>query len=242
SRLYQLDRDFFGNGDSRGLRGMEVNVRTWRRAWTPIEVRAIGEHQIRNAAAALATLDVLEQESKLIFPASIGSSLARLRLPGRFEVFGRRPAVILEVAHNPASFRSMAETIRSILPEKHRGKRILLFAASRDKDWASMLEQVEGLFTEIVLTSYPSQARSLPAEEMLPVASRQAPLVRSHEPAIDAWQAILVKTKGQQTSLARPLDDVGTEMIGEDEDLLCVAGSFYLIAELLRRDVSSAVI
>jgi dihydrofolate synthase/folylpolyglutamate synthase len=242
SRLYRLEKDFHAKGYSLGLRGTAVEVQTWHRHWPKLDIRAIGEHQVRNAAAALATIDVLEQNHQINVPATLGQSLDGVRIPGRFEIFHRQPLVILEVAHNPASFRGLANTIRSILPNNHHAKRILLFAASRDKDWASMLEQIDGVFSDIILTSYPSNARSLPAREMQLAAQGKAPRVVIHEPVIEAWQSILQQTAGQDVSLTRPMTDVGPQQVAPDEHLICAAGSFYLIADLLRRDIRSAIV
>ncbi len=242
SAIYRLGQEFHARGRSIGLGGTEVKVQTWKRDWPAITVRAVGEHQIRNTAAALATIDLLEDQGDVCVSAGFGASLSMLRIPGRFEVFRRRPLVVLEVAHNPASFQGLATTLRSLLPKAHRGKRILLFAASRDKDWPAMLSQIAGVFSRVILTSYPSGARSLPGEEMLPSARGIAPEVDVIEPAIEAWNTILKETHGDQTKLASPLRETGPEMVGDDEDLICVAGSFYLVAELLRRDVASAVV
>jgi dihydrofolate synthase/folylpolyglutamate synthase len=242
SAIYRLGKEFHAEGRSKGLRGMEVRVRTWKRDWPALTVRAIGEHQIRNTAGALATIDLLESQGDINWHADLGTSLGTLRIPGRFEIFRRRPLVVLEVAHNPASFQGLATTLRSVLPKEHRGRRILLFAASRDKDWRSMLSHIAGVFSQVILTSYPSGARALPGEEMLWSARDIAPDIDVIEPAMDAWKAILKEANAEGTKLDRPLGDVGPEMIGEDEDLICVAGSFYLVAELLRRDVASAVV
>jgi dihydrofolate synthase/folylpolyglutamate synthase len=239
SSLYSLGTHFVARSQSRGLLGMEVEVDTWRRRWPPQTIRSIGEHQVRNAAAALATVDILDGLGVVPIRPSLGQSLRQIRIPGRFEIFRRNPLVILEVAHNPASFEGLATTLRSVLPPHHRGRRALLFASSRDKDWPNMLAQIAGLFSDVILTSYPASARSLPGSEMLPAAQGVAPRVVIHEPALAAWDHWLQETGADATKLTQPLAEIGTSTIAPDEDVLCVAGSFYLVAELLRRDSAS---
>jgi dihydrofolate synthase / folylpolyglutamate synthase len=59
-----------------------------------------GDHQLGNAAVALAVLDVLRDRLPLSAGA-IREGLCMVDLPGRFQVLPGRPTVVLDVAHNP---------------------------------------------------------------------------------------------------------------------------------------------
>jgi dihydrofolate synthase/folylpolyglutamate synthase len=59
-----------------------------------------GDHQLGNAAVALAVLDVLRDRLPLSAGA-IREGLCTVDLPGRFQVLPGRPTVVLDVAHNP---------------------------------------------------------------------------------------------------------------------------------------------
>nr|MDQ3026661.1 bifunctional tetrahydrofolate synthase/dihydrofolate synthase [Pseudomonadota bacterium] len=67
-----------------------------------------GRWQLKNASSALAALDELAER----LPVSLGEvkrGLALVRLAGRLQALPGRPAVVLDVAHNPHAARSLAE-------------------------------------------------------------------------------------------------------------------------------------
>lgn len=230
--LYQVDEDFRYTDKPLGLAGTEIEVTTWHRSWPALRLGPIGEHQSANAATALAVLDILDS-SGIPLPTLPGKSLATIRLPGRIEIYHRRPLVVLDVAHNPASFEALTSTLRQLLPTKHDGKRVCLFGTSRDKDWRTMLGHIKGFFTHIVLTQYHGNQRAIPAEEVRPyVDDVHAEVIVVSDPR-EAWQkaASLV---GESTLNIRPLASPGSGTIDSDEDIICVAGSFYLFAESVR--------
>jgi dihydrofolate synthase/folylpolyglutamate synthase len=72
-----------------------------------------GEYQLDNAAAALAALACLRD--RLAVPTSaIREGLTRVELPGRFMVLPGRPAIVLDVAHNPHAARTLAACLGSM--------------------------------------------------------------------------------------------------------------------------------
>lgn len=104
-----------------------------------------GEHQRRNAAAAIAAVRALGLP---IVPAA----LAAVTHPGRFEVIGR---VILDGAHNPHGAQALADTLRA------RGERPLLIAAvSADKDVAAIAAALAPAVRAVIATRY-QQERAL---------------------------------------------------------------------------------
>ncbi len=69
-----------------------------------------GRWQLRNAAAAIAALDELGER----VPVSMGEikrGLALVRLPGRLQTLPGRPAIVLDVAHNPHAARALADAL-----------------------------------------------------------------------------------------------------------------------------------
>ena len=62
----------------------------------------LGEHQLSNAACALAALECLPED---YWPGNgaIRTGLHTVRLPGRAQVLPGRPAIVLDVAHNPSA-------------------------------------------------------------------------------------------------------------------------------------------
>ncbi len=71
----------------------------------------VGRHQAANMAVALAALGQLQQAGWNIPEEAIRRGLAGLAWPARVEVAARRPAVVLDGAHNAASIEALIETL-----------------------------------------------------------------------------------------------------------------------------------
>ena len=87
-----------------------------------------GRHQAANAATALATLDVLRQAGWNIPAAAVQRALAGLSWPARVQVVSRRPAVVLDAAHNVASIQALVETLEESFSA---ARRLLIFATTQ---------------------------------------------------------------------------------------------------------------
>lgn len=72
-----------------------------------------GAVQLRNASLALAALDTL----RAVLPVSMQAmreGLIHTDIPGRFQVLPGRPAIVLDVGHNPQAMRVLAENLGSM--------------------------------------------------------------------------------------------------------------------------------
>ena len=69
-----------------------------------------GERQLANAACALAALDAVHQALPVAMK-DIRQGLGTVELAGRFQVLPGRPAVVLDVAHNPQAARVLATNL-----------------------------------------------------------------------------------------------------------------------------------
>jgi dihydrofolate synthase/folylpolyglutamate synthase len=143
---------------------------------------------------------------------AVRRGLAEVVWPARIEVVARRPAVVLDVAHNVASVEALAEVLLESFCVR---RRLLVFATTAEKDHRGMLRRLLPLFDEVLLTRYLSNPRAVPAEELAAVAAeltgRSFPVFP--EPAA-AWAAV--------RRMAGP------------EDLICITGSFFIAAEIKR--------
>ena len=69
-----------------------------------------GDQQLANAACALAALDVLHPNLPVAMK-DIRQGLIEVELAGRFQVLPGRPAIVLDVAHNPQAARVLAANL-----------------------------------------------------------------------------------------------------------------------------------
>jgi len=181
-------------------------------------LRMLGQHQAANAAVALATTLELRRQGWLISTDAMRAGLAEATLPGRIEVVGRRPTVVLDVAHNVASVEALVE---SLCESFAATERVLVFAASKDKDAPGMLRVLLPHFQRVIATEFQENPRAIPVEQIaqwcrdektrLGQAVDEDAVQTCPLPA-DAWRLALQWTKPDQ--------------------LLCITGSFFIAAEL----------
>jgi len=173
-----------------------------------------GPHQADNAGLAIVTALELDARGIRIPETAIRRGLARARLPARIERVAENPLTVVDAAHNVASRMSLVETLAPAL--ETRRPRVLVFAASGDKQIEEMLEVAAGRFDHVVLTRYASSRRAA-ALERLVAACRAVGL-----PAPEIAAAPAAALAAARSRAAR-------------DGLVCVAGSFFLAAEVIPR-------
>ena len=101
-------------------------------------ITSIGLVQPQNAALCIETARLLNIPARLIQRA-----LKKTRLPGRAQIMGKRPKLLIDGAHNPAATKALCDTIDAYFPKE---KKVLLFACMADKDAANMAALLGGPF------------------------------------------------------------------------------------------------
>jgi dihydrofolate synthase/folylpolyglutamate synthase len=211
--LWERDRDFrYSYQPGRGATAPTVEVSTPRGRYGPFPLGLLGEHQAHNAALAVAATDLLRNAGLPLPPAAVAAGLGGVDWPGRVEVVGRNPTVILDTAHNVPSAEALARTLAETFPEARR--KAVVFAVSSDKPVADILRVLAGYFDHFYLTRYGINPRCLPPEEAARLLEQAAPGVtfEIHPTAPAAWAA------------ARSAAGAA--------DLVCVTGSVFLAGEL----------
>jgi dihydrofolate synthase/folylpolyglutamate synthase len=216
-KLRQIDADYsFAHEPALVTDGAErlprVHVQTWRRSWRDLELGLIGAHQASNAALAVATVEVLREQGLPISERAVRTGLRAVVWPARLEILGRQPLVLLDCAHNVASAQALAESLTASFASA-AGARWLIFAGSRDKDLAGMLQVLAPRFDRHLLTRYRNGTRFVPPEQLLDLLPNEfKPAAGAFPTAEEAWR--FAKKN------ARP------------NDLICVTGSVFLAGEL----------
>ncbi|MEM9660287.1 MAG: cyanophycin synthetase, partial [Planctomycetota bacterium] len=148
------------------------------------------------------------------------SGLSSASLAGRIEILGRRPVVVLDVAHNVAAARALTRTLLSSFTAK---RRTLVFAGTRDKDVLGMLRELTPHFQHVIVTQYGEKQRAANVEE---VATHCRRLLGQPPPGDSSRrpQLSLRRNPTEAWNLAR-------QTTAQDE-LICVTGSFFIAAEL----------
>ncbi|MEV7283976.1 folylpolyglutamate synthase/dihydrofolate synthase family protein [Streptomyces sp. NPDC093252] len=129
-----------------------------------------GAHQAHNAAVALAAVEAFfgvgALRSDPLDLDTVRKAFASVASPGRLEVVRRSPTVVLDAAHNPAGARAVAAAVG----EAFQFTRLIgVVGASADKNVRGLLEALEPVFAEIVVTQNSSH-RAMDADELAAVA------------------------------------------------------------------------
>ncbi len=115
----------------------------------------LGSYQGINAASAIASLEGLKDRGFNITHQHIIEGLERVKWPGRFQVLGEKPLVIVDGAHNPESVAVLLESLNLFLKARqydHAGAKTLIFGASSDKDVEGMTTVLGDYFDRIIVS------------------------------------------------------------------------------------------
>jgi dihydrofolate synthase / folylpolyglutamate synthase len=120
-----------------------------------------GANQLLNASAVLAALELLRERIPVSMQA-VRQGLMMVELPGRFQVLPGKPAVVLDVAHNPQAAGVLAENLSNMgfYPETWA-----VFGAFGDKDVEGIASLLRNRIDHWLLASLPGP-RGLSAEAL----------------------------------------------------------------------------
>jgi dihydrofolate synthase/folylpolyglutamate synthase len=180
------------------------------------ELPLLGAHQAANAALALACARRAGIADGGDLAEAARRGLEAVRLPGRIELLGRAPTLIVDAAHTAASARALA----GVLAEVPRRRCQLVLSISAGKDTEAILAALlPG--ADVVTVTRAEPLRSLAPEALAAAVRDAAPgleqrIVDDPQLAVEAARAAL----------------------GPD-DLLCATGSVYL-AGIARKVLAAA--
>ena len=167
-----------------------------------------GRHQIVNAAAALGVIEALAMKGFGVDDDAVFKGIHDVKWEGRLEVIRHSPTVLLDGAHNAGGATALARALREEFSYK---KLIFIFGVLKDKDYKAMLKKLLPLGDRLILTS-PDTERAMPPEAIVPVAKQ--------------YLRRIEVVKNSRDALKRALS------IADQNDLICVTGSLYLIGEI----------
>lgn len=210
AELVRLGVDVEVEADQVAVGGHLVDLQgrhaTYREVFLPLR----GAHQVDNAMVAVAAVEAFFDRA---LPEDVvREGLAAATVPGRFEVVGHHPLVVLDGAHNPDALRGLAATLE--VEFSPVGSRVVVLGqlAGRDPDAAAAA--IAQLRPDLVLCTSLDGDRGVSAEVLGAACSRAG---LAHETISDP-----------QAAVARALSLVA------EEDTVVVTGSFRLLAPARR--------
>jgi dihydrofolate synthase/folylpolyglutamate synthase len=201
--VYTLRKNF----KTRRNRPGEFSYYGIENTWPHMQTALLGDHQIENAALALAASELLIKSGAKIILDNIQKGLKKMRWPGRLEIVSEHPLIILDGAHNLIAARNLAK----FLSENLVHRRItLVVGILDDKPYESMLKSLLPVCSRAIITRAKTE-RALDPQRLYSTALKVISDV-SIVPDVAAAFRQAIKT-------ARP------------NEVICVAGSLYVVGE-----------
>ncbi len=208
--LYVNGVDFCATrrGDRYDYSGIGINLKD-------IACGLPGAYQRDNLAVALALLESIRGAGFAISEENIFEGIAKTRWPGRLELFGAGPRVLLDGAHNPHAAKALKTALESGFERK---RLILVMGILGDKDALSIVKDLAPLADEVILTRSDSK-RAISPEELVAMSASANISARLSPSLEEGWKMAL----GAASS----------------EDLVVITGSLTLVGQargILRRE------
>jgi len=186
--LLRRGPDFGVSSNELALGGRMVGLRTPTTIYSDVFVPLHGSHQADNASLALTAVETFF--ARPLDAEVVDAAFATVSMPGRFELMGHQPLVIVDGAHNPAG----ADTCSSVFFQDFdpAGRRVLVVGCLRGRDPREMLEALRAdEFDRVMCCTAPSP-RGRPAAELVDAArSIGCDDVSEHRTVEDAIDAAL---------------------------------------------------
>jgi dihydrofolate synthase / folylpolyglutamate synthase len=204
AKFYCLGRDIRikkQKDDSTAYEGLYRNVKN-------LKITLKGDHQLPNAALALAAIELCEKKGFVVDDKAIYTGLKNTHWEGRMEILHDRPLFLLDGAHNPAGIDVLC---RSLKKDFSFQRLILIFGVLVDKDYRRMLQKIAPLASIIIVTQIKT-ARAVPVNDIMEAVQKMG------------YTAIITEDVNQAIKQALNM--------ARKQDLICATGSFYLAGEV----------
>jgi dihydrofolate synthase / folylpolyglutamate synthase len=208
ARVFRRDVDFGVARNVLAIGGRLVDLRSPGAVYPDVFLPLHGAHQADNAAIALAAAESFVA-APLPFEV-VADAFARVESPGRLEVVGRQPLILLDGVKNVAG----AQALRRALDEEFsEGSRTFVIGMLREKDPYEMLE-----------------ALGVDAGVGMLVCCRP-PSPRAQEPSLIAKAAVDLGVPEEQIEIVDRVEDaISTAMLATPSDgQIVITGSLYVV-------------
>jgi len=178
-----------------------------RPEYPELHIPLLGTHQLENACVAVAAVESLREQGVSVTREAVARGLARVLWPGRMELLGRVPLVMVDGAHNPYSMRQLLASARRYLPYRRLHA---IFGAGYthvpDELLAILLPKADCLY--VTQAHHPKAAPPAELQAMVSALGSEA------HPCAHVGEA-----------LSQAMD------VAAEDDLILVTGSLFIVAE-----------
>ena len=201
---WQIGEDFDCEENQPAVGGRAVTLRTPGATYEQVLLGLHGAHQGHNAACAVAAAEAFFQRP--LTEDLVRDVFAAATSPGRMEVVGQRPLVVLDGVKNPDGARAAAATLTEAFGER---RRVIVFGQLRGRDTELIARELELGTAWRVIACQPHWPRALPASDTAAAATAAGCQAVEIIPDVEA-------------AVERALE------VSEPDDLVFVTGSLYV--------------
>jgi len=181
-----------------------------RSADYPLTIPLLGDFQLENAAVAVAALEAMAARGVRLSPADIARGFAKVKWPGRLQVLGASPLLVVDGAHNAYSAAKLVKALRDTFRFE---KAVVIAGMSGDKDIPGIVGELARLGGRYIITRAVNPRAAAPGRVVAEFAKQ----------GVKAEVADSVKAALREAlKRARP------------NDLVLVTGSLFVVGEAIQ--------
>lgn len=213
--LAVLGRDFFLTSSDQAVGGQLIRISGLAGDYRELFLPLLGDHQAENAALAVAAVESFLGNGEVMLGGEVleeGMGLASS--PGRLQVIGSHPTVLVDAAHNPHGAESLT---RALMNSFSFDRVICVIGVLQEKDVAGIVEALDPVVDHFVVTQSQSD-RAISVADLADTIS-----------SIAGPDRVDSRSTSDQ-ALVRALELAGTT------GGVVVTGSITLVAEVTKRE------
>ena len=203
--LWQIGQQFTVDSNRLAFQGRVIDLTVGEKTYADLHVPLHGRHQGANAAVAVAAVTAFM--GRVLSREVVASGIGRVSIPGRLEVLGHQPLVIVDAAHNPAGAEALGQSLEEGF--EIEGPMVAVIGMLEGRDPAAVLSPLAAAGVSVVLSVEPDTPRALDGHEIAKVASELGLEARAMGSLDDALELGLARA--------------------EPAGLLLVTGSLYVV-------------
>ncbi|UCE80731.1 MAG: bifunctional folylpolyglutamate synthase/dihydrofolate synthase [Methanobacteriota archaeon] len=211
SMLKLKDRDFSFENRRLTADGSVFDYRG-SRSLEELRISLMGEHQVENAAMAIALSEELAAKGFEVSDESIRTGLSQTVWRGRLEILSKDPLILLDGSHNPVG----VETAVRALARLDLTPLIYVVACMNDKDAAGVIRALSPTAERIIITQVDTK-RSMKVAELHSISER-------------FWSRDIIATDNADEALKIAMTIHGKGVAKG----VCFIGSLYLVGEVMK--------
>ncbi len=173
-----------------------------------LEIRLLGDHQLRNAALAIDTCELLRNKGFNIGNDNIRYGVGQTIWPGRLEIISKKPLVFIDGAHNLEGGQSLDAALDRYFANKSK---IFIVGFLKDKDYHRIMD-ILARKAKLIITVTPNNERALLSSELTAILKQYSDNVQD---------GINI-----ENGLKLAFENV------DNDSVICAFGSLYMIGEL----------